>query len=227
MRLTGVEAHRSDPVWIKGRNVGRFCETTRNRILCVEGRQIEIMDRETGGWGPINVDDITRTDASPVDEIRTSPLYMETYRPQFHFTASRNWLNDPNGLVFYQGEYHLCFQHNPRGIDWGNMTWGHAVSSDMVHWKQLADALTPDALGTMFSGSAVVDWHNTSGFQAAGSKTPPLVAIYTAAGDTSRNRKGSPSRSASLTATMRAAPGPSTPPTLSCSTSRAATGTRK
>jgi sucrose-6-phosphate hydrolase SacC (GH32 family) len=110
----------------------------------------------------------------------TSPLYHETHRPQFHFTPARNWTNDPNGLVFYAGEWHLFFQHNPHGIKWGNMTWGHAVSPDLVHWTQLPNALEPDALGTIFSGSAVVDWANTAGMQTGAE--PPLIAIYTSAG---------------------------------------------
>jgi len=110
----------------------------------------------------------------------TDKLYQETYRPQFHFTPAKNWTNDPNGLLFYKGEYHLFFQHNPTGIDWGNMTWGHAVSPDMVHWTPLDNAIHPDALGTIFSGSGVVDWANTAGFQAGDEKV--LVAIYTSAG---------------------------------------------
>lgn len=107
-------------------------------------------------------------------------LYQETYRPQFHFTPLKNWTNDPNGLVYYAGEYHLFFQHNPSGIDWGNMTWGHAVSPDLVHWKQLEHAIHPDQLGTIFSGSAVVDQRNTTGSQTGSEK--PIVCIYTSAG---------------------------------------------
>ena len=107
-------------------------------------------------------------------------LYGETHRPQFHFSAQKNWINDPNGLVYYEGEYHLFFQHNPESVVWNNMTWGHAVSTDLVHWKQLEHALFPDELGTIFSGSAVVDWHNTSGLQEG--SEPPLVALYTSAG---------------------------------------------
>lgn len=113
----------------------------------------------------------------------TSPPYTERYRPQFHFTSSTDWINDPNGLVFFEGEWHLFFQRVPGSNDGNTMTksWGHAVSTDLVRWTQLPDALSPDDKGSIWSGSAVVDWQNTSGFGTGGK--PPLVAFYTNAKD--------------------------------------------
>lgn len=108
-------------------------------------------------------------------------FYKEKNRPQFHFTTRNGWINDPNGLIWNDGEYHLFYQHNPYERDWGNMHWGHAVSPDLVHWKELPVALRPDTIGTMFSGSAIIDYENTSGFGKSG--TSPMVVAYTADGD--------------------------------------------
>lgn len=103
--------------------------------------------------------------------------YDEIYRPQYHFTPPKNWNNDPNGLVYYKGEYHLFYQYYPGGMKWGPMHWGHAVSTDLFHWKNLPIAMYPDSLGYIFSGSAVVDKDNTTGFQQGNEKA--LVAIFT------------------------------------------------
>ncbi len=107
----------------------------------------------------------------------SSQTYREPYRPQFHFSPQRNWTNDPNGLVWFDGEYHLFYQYNPFGDTWGHMSWGHAVSRDLIHWKELPVAL-PEENGIMiFTGSTVVDESNTSGFCTGGK--PCLVAVYT------------------------------------------------
>ena len=112
----------------------------------------------------------------------TGGTYRERYRPQFHFSSRRGFINDPNGLVYFAGEYHLFYQHQPFGTDIGHdlKFWGHAVSRDLVRWEELPPALAPDEHGAMYSGSAVVDWHNTSGLQSG--DDPPLVALYTADG---------------------------------------------
>jgi sucrose-6-phosphate hydrolase SacC (GH32 family) len=110
--------------------------------------------------------------AHPTGEFRN-----EKYRPQFHFTPDRNWMNDPNGLVYYKGKYHLFFQHNPQANVWGNMSWGHATSTDLYNWQEEPVAIACTPTSGIFSGSAVVDVNNTSGFGTA--ENPPIVAIYT------------------------------------------------
>ena len=100
----------------------------------------------------------------------------EQYRPQIHFTPNRNWMNDPNGMVYANGVYHLFYQYNPQGNSWGNMSWGHATSSDLMHWEEQPVALTRDELGDIFSGSAVIDKDNTAGFG-----NNAMIALYTSA----------------------------------------------
>jgi fructan beta-fructosidase len=106
-----------------------------------------------------------------------APGYNQPYRPQVHFTPQQNWINDPNGLVYHDGEYHLFYQYNPFGNEWGHMTWGHAVSTDLVRWQELPPAIAEENGIMAFSGSVVVDSLNSSGFGKDG-KTP-MIAIYT------------------------------------------------
>ncbi len=109
--------------------------------------------------------------------VDSTQLFKERFRPQIHFTPEKKWMNDPNGLVYYKGIYHLFYQYYPEDIVWGPMHWGHATSKDLIHWEHKKIALFPDKIGLIFSGSAVVDINNTSGLGTV--KNPPMVAIFT------------------------------------------------
>ncbi len=124
---------------------------------------------------PIKGDSV---DINPGDGISDDNYYRELWRPQIHYTPAKNWINDPNGLVYLNGTWHMYYQYNPSGEAWGNMSWGHATSTDLFHWKEQPVALTPDELGYIYSGSAVVDKNNTAGFGENA-----IVAIYTAHGN--------------------------------------------
>jgi sucrose-6-phosphate hydrolase SacC (GH32 family) len=160
--------------------------------------EMELADAAPDWWAPLDVSEwrgqtlvITAKqlpeDSRALERLRQSDgypegesLYTEALRPRFHFSARRGWLNDPNGMAFFNGEYHLFFQHSPFSWNGSLKHWGQAVSRDLVHWEELGDVIDPDELGSIWSGSGVVDWKNTSGFSSAGK--PPLVLVYTAAG---------------------------------------------
>lgn len=130
------------------------------------------------------------SDRKPTEErvVQDETLEESKYRPSFHFSPQKNWMNDPNGMFYLDGVFHLYFQHHPESNVWGPMHWGHAISKDLLNWEEQSIALFPDDLGTIFSGSAVVDFENTSGL---GSKeNPPIIAIYTNH-DAAAEKKGS------------------------------------
>ena len=130
------------------------------------------------------IDDPKPEEPTKPDQPVPSSSYNEQYRPQIHFTPAKNWMNDPNGMVYADGNYHLFYQYNPQGNDWGNMSWGHATSTDLMHWTEQPVALTRDELGDIFSGSAVIDKNNTAGFGANA-----MVALYTSAGSDGKQQQ--------------------------------------
>lgn len=129
---------------------------------------------------------LTFTTGCAPDVTTQDTAYNELYRPQFHFSPAKNWMNDPNGLVYHEGEYHLFYQYNPFGNKWGHMSWGHAVSTNLVHWEHLPVALAEEDGIMIFSGSAVIDHDNTSGFGTSGN--PAMVAIYTGHTETNQSQ---------------------------------------
>ena len=177
----------------------------RRMEISIDGKPIRIFDIELADgqpdwWAPadlgqyrgktalVRVDSLERgsqglAQIEQGEQIKDAEhLYNEPLRPQFHFSQKRGWNNDPNGMVYYDGQWHLFYQHNPYGIGWGNMHWGHAVTKDLVHWEELLIALYPWTMAKdhCFSGSAAVDWNNTSGFQT--DKEKVLVAAFTDTG---------------------------------------------
>lgn len=134
------------------------------------GKEISLAIENTNGKN-FGIKNIRQSNKFKID-------YAEKYRPAYHFSPQYGWMNDPNGMVFFDGEYHLFYQYNPFGCVWGNMHWGHAVSKNLTDWKYLPVVLAPDSLGAIFSGSAVIDKENTAGFGKNA-----MVAIYTSAGD--------------------------------------------
>ncbi len=158
-----------------------------------EPMTIRIAQNKIDYWVPIDIESykgkkvtltfsVGKNADKGLDKIKQSSKYSfeynETYRPLYHFTPQYGWMNDPNGMVYHDGVYHLFFQYNPYGARWGNMHWGHAISKDLVNWQYQPTAIAPDKLGAVFSGSAVIDHDNTAGFGKGA-----MIAIYTSAGE--------------------------------------------
>lgn len=154
---------------------------TTTRIVAAAGACLLVAAGVSGATSAAAADPVTVSPAQSIGSAAVSDVAppAEPYRPYLGYSPEKNWMNDPNGLVYYEGVYHLFYQYNPFGTTWGNMSWGHATSTDLVHWSEQPLAIPQDADADIFSGSIVVDHDNTSGFGTA--DNPPLVAMYTAA----------------------------------------------
>jgi len=145
-------------------------------------------------WLGCELDIVTEPEISYIpmlsDDDFIEGIYSEKFRPITHFSPKMGWLNDPNGAVYYEGKYHLFFQHNPVGADWANMHWGHAVSEDLIHWEEKEIALFPDEMGMRHSGSAIVDYKNVTGLKE--NEHDVLILFYTASGNRTRLSQGQP-----------------------------------
>lgn len=158
-----VEMGEGEPDYWAFKDIGRY-----------KGKKIKL-----SAYCPVAVsgfDKIKQSSEIPGEAL----FYKEKERPQFHFTTKTGHINDPNGLVYYEGEWHLMYQHNPYGVIGSLKHWGHAVSTDLIHWKERPSSVVPDDLGSNHSGGAVVDFNNSAGLQTGKDKT--LIAFWTSAG---------------------------------------------
>ena len=135
----------------------------RTSVVKILNLKADALALKKGQMKLSNVWDVTNTDF---------------YRPSYHHTPSYGWMNDPNGMFYKDGVYHLCYQYNPYGSKWGNMHWGHAISRDLIHWKEVEPTIARDPMGHIFSGSAVIDKDGTANYGK-----DAIVALYTSASD--------------------------------------------
>ena len=181
-----LDKARKQTLWLPIDNSAKEVKMlVKGSPLFTEPVTVRLADKQVECWMPLHLDKGT----SQIEITGCKPEYVawqnlklgknpnpkiEDYRQRIHFSPEIGWTNDPNGMVWHKGEWHLFFQYNPLGTRWGNMSWGHAVSKDLVKWEQLPTALYPDSLGMIYSGSAIIDKHNTAGFGK-----DAMIAIYT------------------------------------------------
>ncbi len=153
------------------------CSDLKGKDIDISVMYNSFIDAKTPLVYNAGLSNISQSDV-PVDK---GVFYKDALRPKAHFSAARGWLNDPNGLYYYNGTWHISYQHNPFGSDWGNIHWGHAYGTDLYHWTETNDILKPDKLGVPFSGYSIIDFNNILGFQKG--SDPTIVSYYTSAGE--------------------------------------------